>query len=670
MKFHLPKLLYAAVMAALTLPAMGNTLTNIAPEGSEYQQLDVGGGDIYTRPAENVVNYTGDITLNSGDQLGYFRDGSLVSYDNGDGVTMHLVTNKIPVVNPETGRTTYTTVGTEFQYKSGNKEFSNILDVEGTVYINGTATVQLGGQYKVQTRTDYVDDEGNVTKTGSAYSYRDDYSGLRADNVVVTGTGSGTHLHSTSALIGNLTVNSGTVTFHTDQYNGNSTGQAFWNDGTSFKVAQIETSLTQNGGSITMGCTKGDHKYTTTSHINNVFGTKDIAASITQNAGTLSVIGYSYARTGLSIVQDAGSMTFRDVLQFSTSGTNTIEQTGSGTMEFGRLDSNSRVDFDIIQSGDGIIKFACGTNLGRAYVDGVYVNSQFNISQSGDGTIEIGGGNGVSGTYYPIENFGNRYTTYSIEQTGAGTITIKADATITANMLNVGEEATLDIDGSLTVTGPTTLSGTVEVAESATFILDGTTTVIGNSSLVGDVAVGANGTLILEEESNLSVNSVLSMSEGNSMIFKIAVAEESEAAITMKENGDLDFSGGSIQLELEEAAKQEMAAGATLEGTEYALTLISNLSDSDIAELSGVINGALTLQPYSEEVDLIAPMAEGGTNTSLPITIVSTGLRLQGNALQATFVATNPNLVVPEPTTATLSLLALAALAMRRRRSC
>ena len=664
MKLHLPKLLCVALMGVLSLPAIGDTLTNIAPEGAEYKQWDVGGGDLYSRPAENVVNYTGDITLNSGDQLGYFKDGSLVSYDNGSTVTMHLVTNKIPVVNPETGKTTYTTVGTELQYQSGNGAFSNILDVEGTVYINGTATVQLGGQYKVQKRTDYVDDEGNVTKTGSASSYLDDYSGLRADNVVVTGTGTGTHLHSSSALIGNLTVNSGNVTFHTDQYSGNSTGQSFWNDGTSFKVAQIETSLTQNGGSITMGRTKSDHKNTTTSHINNVFGTKDIAASITQNAGTLSVIGYSYARTGLSIVQDAGSMTFRDVLYFSTSGTNTIEQTGTGTMVFGRLDSGSRVDFDISQSGDGTIKFTGGTSLGRAYVNGAYVNSQLNVSQSGDGTIEIGGGNGITHSNYPIKGFGNKNTTYNIDQTGAGTIKIMSDATITANVVSVGEEATLDIAGSLTVTGPSTLSGTIKVADSATFKLDGTTTVTGNGSLEGgDVEVGANGTLILEEATNLSVNSVLSLSEGNSMIFKIADAASSEAAITMKESGDLEFDAGSIKLELADVALQEMIVGATEEGMSYTLTLIDNLTDEDMLELETAIgSGALTLENY--EWSSIATYAIN--SDSQFVTIQSTGLVLADNSLQAVVISTVNN--VPEPATATLSLLALAALAARRRR--
>lgn len=36
MKLHLPKMLLVAVMAALAVPTMGATLTNVAPEGADY----------------------------------------------------------------------------------------------------------------------------------------------------------------------------------------------------------------------------------------------------------------------------------------------------------------------------------------------------------------------------------------------------------------------------------------------------------------------------------------------------------------------------------------------------------------------------------------------------------------------------------------------------------
>lgn len=658
MKLHLPKLLCVAVMAAMALPAMGGTLTNIASEGAKAQ-WNVGGGDQSMRPADNVVSHTGDITLNDGDQLGYFKDGSMVTYDNGDGVTMHLVTNRQQHVD-ENGKKTYTTLGTETQYIQGNKEFSNILDLTGTLYINGTASVQLGGQYKLQKRTDTYDEDNNLITTGSATSYKDDYSGLRADNVIVSGTGNGTHLHSTSALIGNLTVKSGKVTLHTDQYNGNGTWQSFYNDGTSFKVAQIENSLTQEGGSITMGRTKSDHKNTTTSHINNVFGTKDTAATINQINGSLEVIGYSYARTGMTISQQNGSMKFRDVLLFYSAGDNTIQQTGNGTMVFGRLDSSSsRVNFDVIQSGDGTIKFTGGTNLGRAKVNGVYENSLLNITQSGNGKIEIGGGNGITAANYPIKNFGNKYTTYNIDQTGTGIITVKSDATITANTVNVGKDATLNVDGTMTVDGTSTLSGTVNVAENASFTLNGETTVKGNSSLLGNVTINAD--VIFEVTANVSVSSTLSMSVGHNMTFNIGSVEQDHASMTMTETGNLAILGGTITLELSDVAIQEMAAGATYDGTEYHVTLIDNLSAADVGELESILNTDLSLESY----ELTVPVTLAAAITD-PVTITSDTLVIEDNALKAVVLSTKN---IPEPTTATLSLLALAGLAARRRRA-
>lgn len=664
MKLHLPKLLCAAVMAAFTSTVFGAELTINTNEAGNTM-WNVGGGDINARPAENVIVYNDDITLNSGDKLGYFNDkGDIVSYDNGDGATMHLVTFKLPVVNPETGKTTYQTVGTETQYISGNKEFSNILDVKGTLSINGTASVQLGGQYKVQKRTDYVDENGNVTKQNSPSSYLDDYSGLRADNVVVNGTGAGTHLHSTSALIGNLTVNSGNVTLHTDQYSGNGTWQAFYNDGTSFKVAQIEQSLTQNGGSINMGRTKSDHSNTTNSHINNVFGTSSTAATITQTNGSLNVFGYSYARTGMTISQENGSIIFRDVLLFDTNGSNTIKQTGNGTMEFGRLDSantSKKVDFDITQSGSGTIKLTGGTKLGRVKIDGVYVNSLVNITQSGNGSIIIGGGNGITASNYPIKNFSNQYTTYNIEQTGKGSITINSDAAITANDVTVGEGSTINVYGGMTVNGTTTVAGTIDVKANASLTLNGIVNVEGKGTILGNMILGNTTTLNFETTANMAISSTLSLTEGNSMSFHIDTVTDEDGFMQMSESGDLNFTAGTLSLNLTDVAKQEMVAGATLEGTEFHLTLIDNLSAADVAELEGVINSSLLLEEYLEELPLTLSRAVAPT-----VTLEAQGLLLENNQLKAVVVATSHN--VPEPTTATLSLLALAGLAARRRR--
>ena len=102
-------------------------------------------------------------------------------------------------------------------------------------------------------------------------------------------------------------------------------------------------------------------------------------------------------------------------------------------------------------------------------------------------------------------------------------------------------------------------------------------------------------------------------------------------------------------------------AGATLEGTEFHLTLIDNLSAADVAELEGVINSSLLLEEYLEELPLTLSRAVAPT-----VTLEAQGLLLENNQLKAVVVATSHN--VPEPATATLSLLALAGLAARHRR--
>lgn len=100
-------------------------------------------------------------------------------------------------------------------------------------------------------------------------------------------------------------------------------------------------------------------------------------------------------------------------------------------------------------------------------------------------------------------------------------------------------------------------------------------------------------------------------------------------------------------------------AGATLEGTAFHLALIDNLSAADVAKLEGIINTSLLLEEYLEELPLTLSRAVAPT-----VTLEAQGMLLENNQLKAVVVATSHN--VPEPATATLSLLALAGLAARR----
>ncbi len=300
--------------------------------------------------------------------------------------------------------------------------------------------------------------------------------------------------------------------------------------------------------------------------------------------------------------------------------------------------SKPQCDFVFNQSGNGLIHLAYGSNLYKA--------GTITLNQTGGGSIIIGGEHDTSITgalpsrgYALAGSFEAINTTYTINQNeSSGTITLKKGASITVDTITQCADATLNVYGSLTVTGSATLNGTVDVGENAIFTY----------------ADGAS----------MKVTTTLELDSTNTMNFTIGSTTDADGSVQMTDSGNLNVSGGILTLELTDVALQEMAEGATFEGTEYAITLISGLSDADVLELESVINDALTLQKYEKELPVV--LAEGDSN--LPITIVSNGLRLEGDKLQAVVVATNPNLVVPEPTTATLSLLALAGLAARRRR--
>ena len=460
MKLHLPKLLRVALLSVVcgvpTVYAadLSPDIKDVAPNGVSYQYYDIGGGDCSKRPAENIIEYTGDITLDSGDKLGWFKDGKFMTYENGSQTTARRVIQKR--LNPETGK--YEEVGAYYEYVTGStkaKEFSNVLTINGKLAINDDAQVSIGGQYKVLTyREDIVDNDGKVLQEGTEKSYSgvskmDDYSYLVADEVEVTGTGSGLHLQLTAAKLGKLTVNSGNVELHKDQYGTNSSGQITSDNmsGTSFKYVQITDSLEQNGGSLLMG-RRGTKSKIESGSYGTALGNYDSPISITQTAGTTEILGNTLVLSALTINQSGSNskLEIEDVIYFNTSESHTISQQ-SGTMLLGQLESNKVSEFSIMQTGAGSITLAYGAKLGRRRLtDGSYENSTIDITQTGGGTITIGGGNGVSGASYYLKSFAHTYTTYNINQS-SGKIVLSngcsanpdADAKITAGTSSIGD---------------------------------------------------------------------------------------------------------------------------------------------------------------------------------------------------------------------------------------
>ncbi len=587
MKLHLPKLLCVALMGVLALPAMGDTLTtdNIAtPVEGGASYLNVG--------MENATDtWSGDLVV--GDTAEAQGDVDYVGAFN----------ESWGWVTPDGGKT--------------NVTITSGLKVSGALTVQGAGKIVLGGQYQGGSSYTGLETTGGITVTGGT-------------------------LTSTKITTTDLNVSGGTVSTSTS----NCTSGNSYAGSSSAKQSYIKNSLTLSGGSLSFGYTanvqgigEGKHRMTT-------FGSSS-SFTMTQTGGTLRVYGDMDLKSGSTFNQQegAGIMVLRDTIYMGGSGTTTFNQSGNDAkLVLGRLESTGNIlskpqcDFVFNQSGNGLIHLAYGSNLYKA--------GTITLNQTGGGVINIGGEHDTKITgalpsrgYALAGSFEAINTTYTINQSeSSGTITLQKGASITVDTITQGADATLNVYGSLTVTGSASLEGTVNVGDNAIFTY--------------------------AEGANMEVTTTLELDSTNTMNFTIGSTTDADGSVQMAASGDLAVTGGILTLELTDVALTEMAAGATFEGTEYGITLISGLSDADVLELESVINDALTLQKYEKELPVV--LAEGDSN--LPITIVSNGLRLEGDKLQAVVVATNPNLVVPEPTTATLSLLALAGLAARRRR--
>lgn len=566
-----------------------------------------------TLSKENVVTPDGSST--SYLQLGTYSSGASKDTWNGNLVVGDYVDENGQTVQGDVDR-----VGifdANWAFVAVATKITRDFEVKGDVTINGNGKMVVGGK-----------------ASGSKYT------GLTANKVTLNGDGSTVNLESMSTNIQSLELNNAKAYLHMGQRPANG---YFFAMESQRKQAIIQNNITINGdksylliGSQGGASTNTDASGKKTYHYATSLGSQQAGLTLTQNGGTVELNGDVVAKSGLNVVQNKGKTTFRDYLSFNGAGKSFITQNGDATnkptMVIGRLanaqDSKNNVEVDIKQTGGGSIQLKYGTDFAGTGV--------VNLIQEGSGTITIGGDGTASTMHQWLTSFKSTNTTYNLTQTGTGKININADAAITAEAVNVGKDAILNVNGALTITGA--------------------------SSLLGTVNVGANAIFTFEQTADMEVTTTLSLQEGNTMNFNIGSVDDSNGAMQMGESGDLAFTGGTLTLELSDVAMQEMAAEAHFIGVEYHLTLIDNLSDTDVTELEGIINDSLVLERYYAELATTRAVEQSNV-----ITFESQGLMLEGNQLKAVVLVTNPD-KLPEPTTTTLSLMALAALAARRRR--
>ena len=655
MKLRLPKLLCAAVVAALAMPAMGadgpikwDPSTGMPSTGIPYPnnkqyntnlndtdvhkvQYDNNGNsylDVFYYKGYSTASYNwyGDLVVGStAESKGYVDNvGSFV--DNWE-----WVTPTESVVTPE-------------------------LQVHGNLTVQGNGKVVLGGMFS---------------------DYPPNYKGIKATGITVNG-GS---LTATRITATDLVVNGGTVSTSTPGCNKGS-----YRSGSSQSHSYIQNSLTISGGSLSFGYTGDDIKgIDSNMSLMTVFG--DSSFSMTQTGGTMNVYGAMNLKAGATITQTGGATVLRDTVFLQGAGSTKFDQSADSTLVIGRLESTSSENVQSIefkQSGEGLIHLAYGGNFKK--------ESTISLNQTGNGTINIGGGHdtdltGELPTGYALDkvdtnasttSFESVNTTYQINQSGSGEINIMENATIVADSVNVGENAHLVVDGQLdiatgegksakvygTVSGTGTITvtsgvlenhGTISTASSqATFAEGDISTLADSEVLLITIAGGEFVNYGTTDSSILVDGGTLTLDEG--VLADVTLNSGTIVVNSDSTTGTLTLNGGTIIFE--ENAKLTLVEGAELNLTNTVIEVL--VSEETLAGLKDGSSDQVTLFETNDVTTDLKGITVNFTDGTNDLTA-----KVDGTADGTGVVITT---TVPEPTTATLSLLALAALAARRRR--
>lgn len=633
MKLHLPTSFRAALLCALCGAAAyadGDT-----PESNRKIDIALITG-IPSKLPSNSSNYVtpegvdadGNLSLSGNDKMGAFNKD-----ENGN--CTELIT----------GFGTYTVRGSlsGTSVTSSNPVTKNVK-VDGTLSIAGNAQVVLGGQYKY----DYYYYVGTSTLNA-------EYTGIIADKIFVncTETTGFKNLSTWNVNVNTLEVQDGTVDIH--NCGGYATsGNSFFvvNAPEDSKQVRIKESLIVHDGNVTIGHGGSQATSTSFNHVSVAFGDlicegaqydssgqlKNLdnatvkSSSITLSNGRLDIAGKSASVGGMDITQNGGYM--------NISGTSHHELSDYG-------------DFIVNQGSDDddnpetkpemtIGKIIAYNKYYKNIKDKIYelgredelekrdLMPSVTVNQEGDGVITM------KGVDFTAE-IGASTEMSSINQSGSGTINLNGNY-VGANF-------------SISQTG-----------------------VGGDINLTGTMTTGANAItgkhLELTTASDLNISGTLNLGAGASI--NIAVADvlegDAAAALVVQDGGELSLTG-SASITISDVAESVVLESIDLSQDGVSTFTIDLMSGID-SDLLGWFT--LTESEFSFELEPVSTYATDSIGSITTVTLITQGLQMgaDGSTLQAVVQATvtTTTAAIPEPTTATLSLLALAGLAARRRR--
>ena len=633
MKLHLPKnLLMAMLMTAISATVYAETESAEILETTENQeyieeegepillsadgQRDIGKAKLDALILLPKTTGKGDLTIGQDETMGiYDSNGKLIT--SGFGTHTDSSPNESATI-------------------TNNVKVGSLLSSTYNLTLNANAVVALGGEYQSQ------------------------YIGLTAKNVTVNNTATliaGRLEAASLTATGASTVNLHTGGSGPGYRGGNTIGNNSYD-----KQTKIDGAITvKDGASVTIGVDNGQNGNNSyNEQFLNVLGgtiTQDSSKVIDEQTNatlseksTLAIKGRTYISGKLDIDQSGGDMEIAlwhrnpvagstgnvpSILRLGQSSGNTITQTTAGSMKIGQIacgeNGNSNSQIAIEQQGSGTIELVNGVafstkdansystikqtntiNKGTIKLNGDFTSATFNITQDGNSNKELNGNIVLNGKMkaHEIKVGGNMEVNVNSELGYAA-----EDSLLTivgqGHLKNSGK-INMDIymeDGELTATDGSTFANITA--------REGVITISGTVNITGELILG-NATMV----STFSANST----EGKVVVNLL----DAKSGISMTDIKNLAL-GDDVVFNVMVDSLDELDANDTL--------TIFNLKENETVKISQQIT--VTDKDGNEKVVTYTDKGNGSVTV---------------------------NAVVPEPTTATLSLLALAALAARRRR--
>lgn len=700
MKTHLPKTLFVALMAAMASLNVQAEETEQPVSNKKYEVgtittangLPSNSGNYY-KPTDENGNVITDLVLTGNDKMGTFNGDNLVQLgnlgkqeaDKANGtVTKNVYVNSLTATGNSTvilggqyvgnSKDEYTgiiakdiTVGGDASFTSYNATVDNLEVNGGTVNIHTSGNSKSGNGYYVTsapedskqtqikqslTITDGIVNLGNAggnsedtldhqqvafgsltSKTSGSIIKKTTYTAKAAQIQQKDGT---LTVGGKSVSVGGLQIqqSGGDMSISKDNYH-------ILYDYSDSKIEQTETAT----GSLTLGCIKSE-----TTTLQKAVYTSTSLGLVTYNRVNLD---------GTTSKND-----FNPSIEVIQKGTGSITMSGVDFSDV--LGSNSTEKSSITQQGGGLIN-----------LNGDYEGATFDVTQKEQGGTIVLTGNMTadkvdqqSSTSTLEVNSGASLSANTVEAQGS----IKNDGTLTANKLTVDNAPKTRAEGDApAVENNGTMSITDVDVQSGTFVNNGTLN--GTVTVNGGLFVNYGPAIMLLAEGDNTAQSTTQIIVNDGEARQFGTTKDSitvnGGTLTLGDNSsvaDITLNSGSITLE-----GNATATALTLNGG------VVNLGDNFTIDLNGgnVILGenvtftvnVESLEDTTQSFTLFENIGNAADlDTGVNVVFKDANNGTQAGKIVITDGKVTATAVIPEPTTATLSLLALAGLAMRRRR--